>query len=125
MNEAGRLAVRPPVEVAVNCKPIVALVFAVTLLVAGVWSSKRRPWKGGKGRMAVLKAFAITSMPFVLTEAGTGILSLLTGQLSIPPLVEAGSVVDLSILIAGMCVVLLRAHRPVSPAAKGDGDTDG
>ena len=125
MNEAGRLAVRPPVEVAVNCKPIVALVFAVTLLVAGVWSSKRRPWKGGKDRTAVVKAFVITSMPFVLVEAATGAVSYFTGQLSIPPLVEVGTVVDLSILIAGICVVLLRAYRPVSLAARGDGDTDG
>jgi hypothetical protein len=34
-----------PPEVAVNYKPIVALVFAIILLAAGVWSSKRRPWK--------------------------------------------------------------------------------
>jgi hypothetical protein len=75
--------------------------------------------------MAVAKAFAIISMPFVLAEAGTGVVSLLTGQLSIPPLIEAGTVVDLSILIAGMCVVLLRARKPVSLAANGDGDADG
>ena len=69
------------------------------------------------------KAFAITSLPFVLAEAGTGIVSMLTGQLSIPPLVGAGTVIDL--FIAGMCVVLLRARRPVSPAANGEDDTDG
>jgi hypothetical protein len=75
--------------------------------------------------MAVAKAFTITSLPFVLAEAGTGIVSLLTGQLSIPPLIGVGTVVDLSILITGICVVLLRARRPVSPAANGDGDAYG
>jgi len=119
------VTVRGPFEVAVNYKPLVALIFAIILLVAGVWSSRRRPWKGGKDKMAVIKAFMITSLPFVLAEAGTGIVSLLTGQLSIPPLVEVGTFIDLSILIAGMCAVLLRARRPVSLAANGDGDADG
>jgi hypothetical protein len=114
-----------PPSVETNYKPFVAAVFAIILLIAGVWSSKRRPWKGGKDTMAVAKAFTILSMPFVLAEAGTGVVSLLTGQLSIPPLVEAGTVVDLSILIAGLCVVLLRALRTMSPAANGDGDADG
>jgi hypothetical protein len=75
--------------------------------------------------MAVTKAFAITSLPFVLAEAGTGIVSMPTGQLSIPPLVGAGTIVDLSILIAGICVVLRRARRPVSLATNGDSDSDG
>ncbi len=73
--------------------------------------------------MAVVKAFAITSLPFVLAEAGTGIVSMLTGQLSIPPLVGAGTVIDL--FIVGMYVVLLRARRPASPAFMGDRDADG
>jgi len=98
----------PPVEVAVNYKPIVALVFAIILLVAGVWSSKRRPWKGGKERMAVVKAFTIVSLPFIVAEAGTGIISLATGMLTIPPLVGIGTGVDLAILMAGMVVAVLR-----------------
>jgi hypothetical protein len=84
----------------------------------------RRPWKSGKERMAVANAFAITSIPFFLAEAGTGIVSLLTGQLSVPPLVGAGTVIDLLIFIIGMCVVLLRARKPVSPASNGDSDAD-
>ncbi len=108
-----------------NYKPIVAANFAIILLVAGVWSSKGRPWKGGRDRMAVAKAFTVFSFPFVLAEAGTGIVSLLTGQLSMPPLIGAGLVVDLSTLIAGMFIVLLRARRPVFPAANRDGNADG
>jgi len=101
----------PPPEVVVNYKPLVALVFAIMLAVVGLWSSRRRPWKGGKDRMAVAKAFVVTSLPFVLAEAGTGIVSLLTGQLSIPPLVRVGTAVDLAILLAGIVVAILRIVR--------------
>jgi len=97
-----------PPEVVVNYKPLVALIFAFILLVAGVWSSKRRPWKGGKDKMAVMKAFAITSMPFVLAEAGTGIISFATGLLSIPPLIELGLPVDVAVLVTGVVVAVMR-----------------
>jgi hypothetical protein len=100
-----------PPEIAVNYKPIVALVFAIILLVAGLWSSKRRPWKGGKERMAVMQAFAIFSLPFVLAEAGTGIISLLTGLLSVPPLLGAGTAIDLAILVAGIVVAYYRIRK--------------
>jgi subtilase family serine protease len=113
------LVVKPPIEVAVNYKPIVAMVFAIILGVAGIWSSKRRPWKGGKERMAVVKAFTITSLPFVLAEAATGVVSLLTGQLSIPPLVGAGTAVDSTILLAGMVTAILRIVRIRSSGAGG------
>ena len=98
----------PPTEVAVNYKPIVAVMFAIILLVAGVWSSKKKPWKGGKDRMAVAKAFAIVPLPFIVAEAGTGVISLATGMLTIPPLVGIGTGVDLAILLAGMVVAVLR-----------------
>jgi hypothetical protein len=98
----------PPIEVAVNYKPIVAVIFAIILAVTGVWSSKRRPWKGGKDRMAVAKAFAITSLPFVLAEAVTGILSFATGELGIPPYVGIGTAIDLTILLAGLGIVISR-----------------
>ncbi len=101
------LVVGQPPDVAVNYKPIVALIFAVILLVAGVWSSKRRPWKGGKDRMAVVKAFAIVSLPFILAEAMTGIISFISGELRIPPSFGVGMAVDLTILLAGLAVVAL------------------
>jgi hypothetical protein len=100
----------------VNYKPVVALIFAIILFVAGVWSSKRRPWKGGKDRRAaVMKASAITSMPFVLAEAATGVVSFLTGQLSIPPPIGVGTVVDVTILVAGLLVALSRARKTRQP----------
>jgi hypothetical protein len=97
-----------PPETTVNYKPIVALLFATILLVAGVWSSKRRPWKGGKDRMAVAKAFTITSLPFILLETATGIVSFMTGLLSIPPVVDLGTGVDVVILVAGLTVAIFR-----------------
>ena len=101
---------RPPHE-KVNYKPVVAVIFAIILIAAGVWSSKRRPWKGGTGRMAVVKAFLITSLPFVIAEAATGIISFITGELRIPPTVGVGTGVDLLILLAGLGVAVMRALR--------------
>ena len=65
--------------------------------------------------MAVVKAFTITSLPFVLAEAGTGIVSLLTGQLSLPPIIGLGTGVDLAILLAGLLFMTLRSLRKDSP----------
>jgi len=100
-----------PPEVAVNYKPVIALIFAIILLVAGVWSSKRRPWKGGKDRMAVTKALIFTSMPFVAAEAATGVISFHTGELSIPPVVGVGMAVDCTVLILGLVVLVARAMK--------------
>jgi hypothetical protein len=117
------LVVRPTIEVAVNYKPIVALVFAIILLIAGVWSSRKRPWKGGKDTMAVAKVFMLTSMPFILAEAATGAVSLATGLLSIPPLLGAGSAVDAAILVAGLVIAGVRALREKPPHVAGNRET--
>jgi hypothetical protein len=102
----------PGIDVRMNYKPLVALIFALILTVIGLWTSKKRPWKGGDGKMAVLKAFAVTSLPFVTAEAITGIVSHLTGQLSIPPIIGAGTAVDLTILLLGILFPLIRfAHK--------------
>ena len=98
----------PPPAVEANYKPLIALVFAIVLAAAGLWSSKRRPWKGEKDRMAVVKAFAIVSLPFVLAEAVTGVVSFATGRLSVPPWFGSGTIVDLMILMAGLGVPLVR-----------------
>jgi hypothetical protein len=64
--------------------------------------------------MAVVKAFTIASLPFVVAEAGTGIVSLLTGLLQIPPLFGLGMVVDTAILIVGVAVAVLRSRAAES-----------
>jgi len=101
----------PPSSVEANYKPVVAVIFAIILAVAGVWSSKRRPRKGGKDGMAVAKAFMFTSIPFVVAEAATGVASFITGQLSIPPAIGPGTAVDMTVLLAGIAVAVLRAVK--------------
>lgn len=98
-----------PPPVGANYKPVVAAFFAIVLAVAGIWSSKRRPWKGGKDGMAVAKAFMMTSAPFVIMEAMTGVVSLLTGRLSIPPAIGPGTAMDIAILLAGLAASIVRA----------------
>jgi hypothetical protein len=112
------LVVRPTTEVAVNYKPIVALMFAIILLVAGVWSSRKRPWKGRKERMAAVKAFVITSVPFILAEAFTGIFSFWFDPLRMPPLLGAGTAIDAAILLAGIVVAVLRMVRTKQSGAR-------
>lgn len=98
-------------EVGVNHKPLVALISAIILLGAGVWSSKKRPWKGGKDGMAVAKTSAIVSLPFILTEILTGALSFVTGELRLPPAIGVGTAVDLAILVAGLSVLIVLSRR--------------
>jgi PKD repeat protein len=113
------IAPPPPPSVEANYKPVVAVIFAIILLVAGAWSSKRRPWKGRKDGTAVAKAFALVSMPFILAEVATGAVSFLTGQLSMPPAVGMGTAVDLAILLAGLAVAMLRALRKTGTEPEG------
>jgi len=113
-----------PPEVAVNYKPLVAAIFAIILLVAGIGSSKRRPWRGGKERMATVKAFAITSLPFVLAEAATGILSLAVEPLRIPPMIGWGTGVDLLILVGGLVLAILRLPRKAERPQDSDESVD-
>jgi hypothetical protein len=104
-----------PPESGHDALPDVAVMFAIILLVAGVWASKRRPWKGGKDRVAVVRAFMLASLPFVFAEAATGVVSYLTGQLSIPPPLGVGTILDATILVAGLSVTSVRAMRTRQP----------
>ncbi len=98
-----------------NSKPFVALVFSLVLLVAGAWASRRAPWRGGKGRRATLTAFALTALPFVALEAATGVVSLYTALLSVPPVLGVGTTVDAGILVAGLAVAGYRARGARRP----------
>ncbi|MCK4443804.1 MAG: hypothetical protein KAW09_04625, partial [Thermoplasmata archaeon] len=73
----------------------------------------RRPWEGKRGRIAVVKTFTFLSLPFILAEALTGIISHSTGELSIPPSLGIGTVIDVCVLLAGLSVLIyrLRIHR--------------
>jgi len=112
-------ALAPSVEA--NCKPISAVIFAVILAVAGVWSSRRRPWKDKTEKMAVAKAFMITSLPFILAETATGVISFATGQLPIPPPIGVGFAVDGAILLIGLAVAVARGSRMKDRQPKAEG----
>ena len=103
--------------VALDWKPFIALVFSLVLVLAGAWSSRRAPWKGGKGRRAALTALAFTTLPFVVLEAATGIASLFLTLLSIPPVLGVGTAVDVGIFVAGLALAVYRGvkGRPSVP----------
>ena len=91
-----------------NWKPLVAALFAVLLAIVGAWSADRSPWT--TGRRPRLRAFAFTAVPFVAAEAATGVVSLTTGLLSMPPILGAGAALDSSILVAGLAASVIRAR---------------
>jgi len=102
----------------VNYNPLVAAIFVLFLTIFGLWSSRRRPWKGELGRKTVTKAFMVASLPFILAEALAGIASFLTGQLTIPPPAGFGTAVDLAILLIGLAIAGLRTSRPRTSRAE-------
>ena len=99
---------QPPPPEAANLKPFIAAAFGAVLLLVGGWSARRAPWPTGSRRR--LRAFALAAMPFVAVESATGLVSLLTGLLVIPPLLGAGTAIDLGILVAGILVSAYRAR---------------
>ena len=102
----------------VNYNPLVAAIFVLFLTIFGLWSSRRRPWKGELGRKTVTKAFMVASLPFILAEALAGIASFLTGQLTIPPPAGFGTAVDLAILLIVLAIAGLRTSRPRTSRAE-------
>jgi hypothetical protein len=54
-------------------------------------------------------SIAIVSMPFLVAETLTGVVSLLTGELSIPPVVGVGTAIELAILVSGLVAACWRA----------------
>ncbi len=86
-----------------NSKPLIALVFSIILLLVGSYISYKRPLKLKeeitKNR---LLTWLIVVLPFVIAETITGVVSLFTGMLSVPPLLGVGMIVDLVILVMGL-----------------------
>jgi len=103
----------PPSPSAANLKPIIATVFAIVLAIVGAWSARRAPWPTGSRPRA--RAFLLLVLPFVVAEAATGIVSLFTGLLAVPPLLGAGMAIDAEILAAGLTVAAYRIRRGTRP----------
>jgi len=104
----------PPIdgEEELNWKPLIALIFTLILLFIGTLVSNKKSLKFIKNtKRKQVYTWMITVLPFVIAEIATGIISHLTGLLSVPPLIGPGMVVDLAILILGLLVFILIYKR--------------
>ena len=113
-----RIRVGTPAATPWNAKPIVAAIFAVGLAAFGAWAARRAPWRKGSRKYAEVKAFSAVSLPFVVAETLTGLVSLFTGWLSIPPVLGIGTAVDLAILVVGAVLASVRVRKAVRLPAK-------
>ena len=68
--------------------------------------------------MAVMKAFVVFSLPFVLAETAFGVTSLITGGFSIPPLTGPGAAADLAVLFVGLMTEALGPRKLPHPTEK-------
>jgi len=120
--DVHRWTVTAPVDATVryaadNWKPLVALLFAFTITLVGLLTARKypRPYP----RHPVAKTWTLYVLPFVILEGLTGLLSLLTGLLAIPPLLGLGTAVDLALLAAGLLLpygVLRKRAGNATPA---------
>jgi PKD repeat protein len=95
-----------------NWKPIIALTFTVILLILGALISYKRPVRFKRiMQKDRLYTFFSGVLPFVVAEAITGVISLFTGILSVPPILGIGMIVDLGILIVGLICYLVILKR--------------
>ena len=104
----------PDTDVAVNYKPVIAFLFSILLAVAGEISAKRKPLRWPKSRMTFLSSWSVISLPFVVAEAATGLLSLFIESLRVPPILGLGMGVDCAILAFGIAFMLVRLRMPPS-----------
>jgi parallel beta-helix repeat protein len=98
-------------ELEYNWKPVIALIFTILLLILGILISFKRPLKfKGESEKDRWYTFLIAVLPFAIAESATGLISLFTGLLRVPPILGVGMIVDLIILIGGILssVVIFR-----------------
>jgi len=98
-----------------NYKPLIAIAFAVILLILGLmlgWkisrqtAGKEAKREGGKLRKWMW-IFAFIALPFALAEIVTGAVSLFVPALSIPPWFGGALILDLAILVSGLATFFL------------------
>ncbi|UCG68184.1 MAG: hypothetical protein JSV09_10200 [Thermoplasmata archaeon] len=102
-----------------NWKPIIAMIFALVLLILGFWVSNKWPMKF-TGELEKDRWYTLIYwvLPFVAAELITGIISLFTGILGVPPALGLGMIIDLIILIVGMITIymIFKNGQSFSPA---------
>ena len=94
-----------------NWKPLVAGMFAAVLLIAALATAGGPGSRSSAGIRAARKTLLFTSLPFIALELSTGVVSFVTGYLSIPPMIGPGTLVDAAILVAGIFVIVFRSRR--------------
>lgn len=104
-------------QVTVNYKPVVAVIFSMILGIAASASARRRPMRWGKtDRRRIAISWSILAIPIIALELATGGLSYVFEPLRIPPVVGWGMALDSSILAAGIAIfivrLVVRRHRP-------------
>ena len=70
---------------------------------------------GHAERKGALRALILAAPPSVVRKATTGVVSLFTDFLSIPPVLGMGTAVDLTILVVGSAVAVYRVVKDRSP----------
>jgi len=120
---SGSFTIEPKTPTALreyNWKPIIALIFIITLLIIGLLVSYKRPIRfSGILRKDRLCTFLGGVLPFVIAEGVTGQISLFTGLLSVPPILGSGMLADLSILIVGIIVCAMIFNKGSSAVTYG------
>jgi len=86
-------------------KTSIALVLAAILTIFGYYATKENREKSPREERRRLYSFLILAFPFVVVEIVTGVVSHLTGFLSIPPLFGLGIMLDVAILTIGLVVL--------------------
>jgi hypothetical protein len=92
-----------------NWKPLIALLFALILLIIGIIIVMIKPMQftGDLGKDRTYSFFSGV-LPIVVAEAITGMISFFTGLLAVPPILGVGMIVDLGILIVGIiCSIII------------------
>ena len=96
-------------QVTVNYKPVVAVIFSMILGIAAAASARRRPMRWGKtDRRRISIAWAVLAVPIIALELITGGLSFIFEPIRIPPVAGWGMALDSSILAAGIVVFIVR-----------------
>jgi len=104
-----------------NWKPILAIVFAIILLLIGLLASFKRPLNF-KGSPNKLLTFLSGVLPFVIVEALTGVASMFVEALRVPPIMGAGMIIDLVILAIGIIVILAIFMKGQPPEVTPEGE---
>jgi len=102
-----------------NWKPMVAFLFTLLLALLGLILAMRSR-KSPEDRTWI-ERYLMGSLPFVVAEAVTGMVSAMTGAMPIPPFLDLGMIVDVGIFVAGLAVATLINSRagkaPVTPGS--------